>query len=125
MSACIRGTRAGSQDKKDSSVLLALTLAGSVPTHNRQTLPHLGGPRGIVPRAESAGVGNHIKDLGLFRNLYTSDHRDHRAQRPSKAAGNFGTIDLAPCLSAWLSERVKCAPRTITALPTFRSVLPS
>lgn len=30
---------------------------------------------GIIPRMKNMGVGNHIKGLELFRNLYTSDHQ--------------------------------------------------
>lgn len=75
--------RAGSQDKR--------LLCPSDPCLHR-TCPHwqpadtssVGGGgggcgppwlRGIVPRMENVGIGNHIKGLGLFINLCTSDQQ--------------------------------------------------
>lgn len=67
---------------RKTPVLLTLALTSPATTHNQQTLPLLGGGgrvvvalSGIVPRKKNVGVGNHIKGLGLFKNLYTSDHQ--------------------------------------------------
>lgn len=48
------------------------------------------------------GVGNHIKGLELFRNLYTSDHQTAEPKGHSRPV-ETGTIDLAPCLSVSLA----------------------
>lgn len=103
MSVCTRRKGASSQDKKDScpsdpcphKICHHSQPADTSSLRWGRVAVALGR---IVPRMKNVGVGNHIKDLELFRNPFPSDHQT-RVQRPFKASGNFGTIDLAPCLS--------------------------
>lgn len=82
--------KAGGQDQKDSSVLWTLVLPAPAPTSSQQPLPHLEGRKvavalgGIVPRMVTVGVGNYIKGLELFRNLYASHQQTSEPEGHSR-----------------------------------------
>lgn len=81
------------------------------PSRHQQTPPHSGREGGFVlggtvPRMKNAGVGNHIKGLGLFGNLYTSDHQTAERQGHSSLwkLWNNRLGPLPICLHGFLKE---------------------
>lgn len=61
---------------------------------------------GIIPRMKNMGVGNHIKGLELFRNLYTSDHQTAEPKGHSRPVETLEQWTWPPAyLFPWLSDR--------------------